>query len=161
MLDMPSVLSHHGMRHPLPLHPCSAVRRRFEEKRTRKPDMARILIIDDDPIMRDMLREMLEEHGYEIAEAGDGDEGMASYRQHPADLIITDILMPGKEGLATIYEVRREFPDAKIIAISGGGITGKDYLPLAEELGAISTFTKPFRYQELIEAVEKALGKRE
>jgi len=122
--------------------------------------MARILIIDDEEQMRGMLRQMLERAGYEVIDAADGKEGMKLFRREPADLIITDLLMPEKEGLETIMELRREFPGTKIIAISGGGREGiLDFLPAARKLGACATLAKPFERQEMLDAVAKALGK--
>ena len=82
--------------------------------------MSRILIIEDDEHVRGMLRKMLERIGYDVFDAPDGKEGLDFYRNTPVDLVITDILMPEKEGIQTIMELRREFPDVKIIAISGG-----------------------------------------
>src|SRR5919108_2919694 len=99
--------------------------------------VARILIIDDDDQIRRMLCQALEQAGYEAVEARDGQEGLEHYRAAPTDLIITDILMPGKEGLETIMELRREVPGVKIIAISGGGQTGNmTFLEIARYLGA-------------------------
>ena len=121
--------------------------------------MARILIIDDEPQMRAMLRQMLERAGYEVMDAPDGDEGIRLYRQDQADLIIMDILMPEKEGLETIMELRNDFPDVKIFAVSGGGRRGKlNYLSYASDFGALRTFTKPFEREELLRAVEEVLG---
>ena len=102
--------------------------------------MTSILIIDDDRQVRLMLRRRLMQHGYEIAEASDGNEGVRLYRETPTDLIITDLIMPEKEGLETITELKQEFPDLKIIAISGGG-TGDagQYLDMAKKMGANHT----------------------
>ena len=121
--------------------------------------MKRILVIDDDAQLRKMLRQMLERQGYGVIEAGDGKEGMALYRQAPTELIITDIIMPEKEGVETIIELRRDFPDVKIIAISGGSrsLNKEYYLELAKRLGAAYTFTKPFARKELLEAIEDLL----
>jgi CheY-like chemotaxis protein len=120
--------------------------------------MTRILIIDDDNQARQVLRQKLERAGYEVVEARDGDEGLQRYRVTPVDLVITDILMPEKEGLEVIRELRRADPELKIIAISGGGRTGLlDFLPVAEKLGAQRTFHKPFRLQEVLTAVHELL----
>ena len=89
--------------------------------------MARILIIDDEEKFRKMLRQMLERAGHEVVEAPDGKEGVKLYREKLTDLIITDIFMPEKEGIQTIKELKRDFPEAKIIAISGGGRNGLFY----------------------------------
>jgi YesN/AraC family two-component response regulator len=85
--------------------------------------MANILIIDDDQQILNMLSQILKRAGYGVVEALDGKQGLKLYRENPTDLIITDIIMPEKEGLETIMELQRDFPDVKIIAISGGGIT--------------------------------------
>ncbi len=121
--------------------------------------MARILIIDDDDQMRNMIRQILEDTGHEVLVAPDGRVGLDLFRQHPVDLIITDILMPEVDGLEIIQTLRRESPEIKIIAISGGGETGRlDYLPEAREFGAQHTFSKPFHHSELLEVVERLLG---
>jgi len=121
--------------------------------------MARILIIDDDVQILDMLRQTLECEGYEVVDATNGKEGIRLYRENPADLIITDIIMPEKEGIETIIELKRNFPDVKIIAISGGGrITPEGYLSMAKRLGANRTFEKPVERDELLAAVRELIG---
>lgn len=121
--------------------------------------MRRILIIDDDIEFRQMLRQMLERAGYEITEAADGKEGMRLFREAPMDLVITDMLMPEQDGVETVIELRREFADARIIAISGGGaIDSKEYLKMAERFGVTHTFSKPFKREELLSAVRELLG---
>lgn len=120
--------------------------------------MAHILIIDDDPPTRRMLRQALEREGYGVIEACDGHEGLQYYRAAPTDLIITDILMPNKEGLETIMELRQDFPRARIIAISGGTKLGRlNFLAMAQKLGAQYTLQKPFSVQEMLEIIQKAL----
>ena len=120
--------------------------------------MARILIIDDDDQLRHMLCQALGQAGYETVEARDGEEGLEHYRATPTDLIITDILMPGREGLETIMELRRADPGIKIIAISGGGQTGNmTFLEVARYLGAQRAFQKPFELRELLNAVREVL----
>jgi DNA-binding response OmpR family regulator len=120
--------------------------------------VARILIIDDDNQLRHMLCQVLEQAGYETVEARDGQEGLEHYRATPTDLIITDILMPGKEGLETIMELRRAVPGIKIIAISGGGQTGNmTFLEVARYLGAQRALQKPFELRELLNAVREVL----
>lgn len=120
--------------------------------------MRRILVIDDEDQPRRILREVLEQAGYEVVEARDGQEGLQRYHAAPTDLIITDILMPGKEGLETIMEFRREVPGIKIIAISGGGQMGNlTFLDVARRLGARYTFQKPFELRAILEAVREAL----
>jgi DNA-binding response OmpR family regulator len=106
--------------------------------------MARILIIDDDVQILNMLRQTLEREGHAVVDAPDGNEGLRLFRENPTDLIITDLIMPEKEGIETIMELRRDFPDVKIIAISGGGrLDPGQYLSIAKSFGAQYTFTKP------------------
>ncbi len=116
--------------------------------------MPRILIIDDDAQIRKMLRLTLAAAGFEVAEAPDGKIAMKIMRQAPAELVVTDLIMPEKEGIETIIELKRDFPEVKIIAISGGGrIDPKDYLFLAEKLGAQITLEKPFSRKEILDAI--------
>jgi CheY-like chemotaxis protein len=120
--------------------------------------MARILIIEDEEEIRAVFREILERSGYEVEEAANGEEGLKLQRTRAADLIITDILMPDKEGLETISELRRDFPEAEIIAISGGGQIGAvEYLDIAKRLGAARTLNKPILSEELLAAVSSLL----
>lgn len=120
--------------------------------------MARILIIDDEDQSRNMLSQALTRAGYEVSTARDGSEGIELFRTVMADLIITDILMPGKEGLETIMELRRGFPAVKIIAMSGGGRSGNlNFLDIAERLGAQGVLQKPFHLQEVLQLVQEML----
>lgn len=110
-----------------------------------------------------MLKATLEEGGYKVAEASNGNEGIKSCRQHPCDLVVTDIFMPEKEGLETITELRREFPAIKIIAISGGGyrsrVSGDSGLSTAlrsaKDFGADRTLRKPFDIDEFLAMIEE------
>ncbi|MBP2313784.1 response regulator [Azospirillum soli] len=121
--------------------------------------MANVLIIDDDDMVRTMLLRTLTRGGHTAVGARDGIEGVAAFRENPADLVITDIFMPNQEGLATIMELRRGFPSIKIIAISGGGARASlDVLPVAEALGAQKTLRKPFTPAEVMDAVREVLG---
>ncbi|MCP4350056.1 MAG: response regulator [Desulfobacterales bacterium] len=120
--------------------------------------MARILIIDDDVEIREMLKEVFEQEGYETVIAPDGEVAVKCYRDQQADVVITDIIMPEKEGIETIMELKQEFPDVRIIAISGGGrISPDNYLKMAKDFGAMRTFTKPVRIEKLLEAVKELL----
>ena len=120
--------------------------------------MALILIIDDEPQIRSMLKLMLERDGYEVAEAPDGIEGIRIYRQNPADLIITDLIMPNKDGIGVIIDLKKEFPNVKIIAMSGGGLNKPEgYLKGAKKLGAACTLTKPIDRDEMLRAIKEAL----
>jgi DNA-binding response OmpR family regulator len=118
----------------------------------------KILIVDDDTQLRTMLRRTLEKEGYRVEEGRDGLEGLQVFRQAPADLIITDLVMPRKEGIEFIRELLREFPETKIIALSGGGVGGAEtYLKLAEKLGARFALQKPVERKILLEAVASCL----
>jgi len=120
--------------------------------------MTNILIVDDEPCIRTLLRRFLEMEGHTVSEATDGDEALKAYRADPADLVLMDIVMPGKEGIETIMQMCREFPQAKIVAISGGGLNRpQNYLQIAEQLGAKRTLTKPFSREELLAAVRELL----
>lgn len=118
----------------------------------------RILIIDDDEQIRELLRKIMELNEFEVMEAENGRIGMQLHRQAPADLVITDLIMPEQEGLETISSMRRADRDLKIIAISGGGQMGPEaYLPAALELGADRVFSKPFDLNEIVQTVKELL----
>jgi two-component system chemotaxis response regulator CheY len=120
--------------------------------------MANILVVDDDRQVCDLLKQVLEDRGDTVTCATNGVEGIKEYRSHPADLIILDILMPEKEGLETILDLRREFPQVKIIAMSGGSERAKlDLLDLARRLGAQHTIDKPFQLNTLTDLVTQTL----
>ena len=122
--------------------------------------MALILVIDDASTMRALVRRMLEGASHSVIEAGDGEAGMALFYQlHPA-LVLTDLLMPKKEGIETIREIRRSSsPGTKIIAMSGSTEQGgKLYLGAARKLGADAVLAKPFQPSELIEVVNQLLA---
>ncbi len=121
--------------------------------------MARIIVIDDSYDFRSTLKTILEEEGYEVETAENGDEGIKLFTENPADVVITDIIMPGKEGIETMVELHKTFPDAKVIAMSGGGFQGPmDYLEGAKLIGgALRTFTKPFRMVDMLQAVRELL----
>ena len=121
--------------------------------------MARILVIDDEELARYTLREILEAAGHEVVEASNGNEGTTAQRFKPCDMVITDMIMPEKEGLETIIELKSEYPDLKIIAISGGGRTRNlDFLNLANEFGADQVIIKPFSEEDLMKSVDACLG---
>jgi DNA-binding response OmpR family regulator len=120
--------------------------------------MAKILVIDDEPSILLMIKKMLEKAGHEVDMALNGKEGMQLFENNKADLLVTDIIMPEKEGLETIVEMRKKYPDLKIIAISGGGrISADGYLPGAKLLGANMVFQKPLIQKEFLEAVSSLL----
>ena len=117
-----------------------------------------ILVIDDDESIRILLRTVLELEGYLVLEASDGVAGQQEYGKNPTDLVIMDLIMPGKEGIETIRDLRREFPDVKIIAVSGGGRIGAEsYLKMAKGLGALRTLRKPFDRESLVKTVEEVI----
>ena len=121
--------------------------------------MTSILIIDDDPMIRNLLSQFFALEGYTTAGAENGKVGLKMYQDHPADLIVTDMLMPEMDGIETILAIRKENPDAKIIAISGGGINpSENYLVLAEHLGANRTFTKPVERKKIVSAANELLS---
>ena len=122
--------------------------------------MTRILVVDDDVEVREMLKQLFERAEFEVLVAPDGKEALKLHHATPADLVVTDIVMPEKEGLETIMEFRNRFPLVKLIAISGGGkIEANEYLNIAKALGAQKTFTKPFVLRELLEEVRELLRK--
>ncbi|HAG16545.1 MAG TPA: response regulator [Bacteroidales bacterium] len=119
----------------------------------------KIVVIDDDAQFRMMMVEMLERKGYEVYAAADGEEGIQLWESLSPDLVITDIIMPNKEGIETILELKRKNKAVKIIAISGGGRTNaQDNLRSAKLLGASLTLAKPFESAELMAAVVKLIG---
>ena len=121
--------------------------------------MPRILLIDDEESVLKMLETFFNREGFDVEVASDGDIGLAINRKSPVDIIVTDILMPYKEGFETIREIRQESPDIKIIAITGGGRNNADtYLDFAKAFGADRTFAKPLDLSVLREAVEELLG---
>jgi len=121
--------------------------------------MGKILIIDDEPYILLMLKKMLEKAGYEVDLASNGQEGMELFEKNKVDLVITDIIMPDKEGLEIILEMKKIRPDLKIIAISGGGrISPESYLECASHFGASRIFQKPFKQKELVAAVNELVA---
>jgi CheY-like chemotaxis protein len=118
-----------------------------------------ILIIDDNVETLHLLGESLSLEGFEVRLASDGVQGLRLYRERRADVVITDIFMPEKDGIEIILELAQEFPGAKVIAISGGGMTGElSYLPAAQQLGAVRALIKPFKVAELLEAIRGVLA---
>ena len=116
--------------------------------------MSRILLIEDDVDFRWMLAEMLKREGYEVRTADNGAEGVRLMEVEDYDVIITDIIMPEKEGLETIMDIMSRNPGSKVIAISGGGRSSAgSYLKTAEYFGAVRSFQKPFDKKDFLEAV--------
>lgn len=118
-----------------------------------------ILVIDDDGAVRSSLEAVLAPMNYRVLVAADGIEGYEKFRHHKPHLVITDIIMPGQEGIETIMKIRKDLPGTKIIAMSGGGRTQSEgYLGLAEKIGADVVLNKPFDFDVLMQAVEKCLA---
>jgi two-component system response regulator (stage 0 sporulation protein F) len=118
--------------------------------------MASILIVDDEDSVRHLLRRILEEDGHHVREASNGQAGLTLYRQAPADLVITDILMPERDGMDVTLELTREFLDAKVIAMTGA--TGdRNFLGVAKLFGARQIIQKPFTVEEVRRLVRYTL----
>lgn len=130
--------------------------------------MTSIILVDDEPDIRDSVQRTLEQAGYAVRVADSGTEGIAEYRRSPSDLLITDMIMPNGHGLDLIRELRADYPDMRILAISGGGNFGAQsyqtgaisttaYLAAATAAGAKVALTKPFTREKLLAAVQEAL----
>jgi DNA-binding response OmpR family regulator len=120
--------------------------------------MARILLIEDNDLIRTLLRDSLALAGHTVIEARNGQEGLDLFRQAGADLVLTDIVMPEKEGLAVLRELRKSHPAVNIIAMSGGGLaSGGDDLAAAKVLGAAKILLKPFPIEVLLAAIDEML----
>jgi CheY-like chemotaxis protein len=120
--------------------------------------MAKILVIDDEALIREMLRQMLSRLGHRVVVASDGEEGLSAFAQSKPDLIITDIIMPNKDGIQLITEIFRQHPNQPVIAISGGrrAVTAEFNLDSAGLLGAKAVLPKPFSLSQLQEALQTA-----
>ena len=117
--------------------------------------MKKILIIDDDELIIMTLRNVLTKEGFEVFKAENGNIGLELYKTHKPDLVITDMLMPDKEGLETISELKAIAPNCKIIAMSGGGSTqNMTFLELAKKIGADRVMQKPVRPADIIQTVK-------
>ena len=123
---------------------------------------ARILVVDDDPLLRELLTDLLSAHGHDVTVATDGREGMAHLARQPVDLIVTDLLMPNQDGIETITAVRKTHPMLPIVAITGGNRLDPDYyLRMAATLGATRVLKKPFRIEEFRRCVDELLAWRQ
>lgn len=121
--------------------------------------MIRVLLVDDDDSLRKMLKLSLQKMGHLVEEAGTGTEALRLCECEPPDVVVTDIIMPDKEGLETIVTIRQLYPELRIIAMSGGGRTNTiDYLKIARRLGAMHTLEKPFSYETLSSAITKVMA---
>jgi CheY-like chemotaxis protein len=125
----------------------------------RKAAMQNILVIDDDKLMCLALARILVSAGYDVTQAYNGEEGLQKYRGGKFDLVITDLIMPDKEGIQIIRELRKEDTSIRIIAMSAGGRGGAtDYLKWARLMGAKLCLSKPIRREELLTAVTTVLA---
>jgi CheY-like chemotaxis protein len=121
--------------------------------------MATILLVEDDDVFRRVLTDTLSREQHEVTTASNGQEAVQLARNQNFDLVITDLIMPEKEGIETIIEIRLMSPGIRIIAMSGGGRgSAQDYLSAALVLGASQSLSKPFSRQDLLNAIEKVLG---
>jgi CheY-like chemotaxis protein len=120
--------------------------------------MSRVLVVDDDAGVREVLTEMLGGLGHEVGLAKDGKEALACQLHQPADLLLTDLIMPGMEGLETIQQIRKRYPKMKIVAMTGRvpAEGQQDFLEVAQKLGARQTLRKPFTLTQLKETLRVA-----
>ena len=122
--------------------------------------MASILVIDNDRQTRNLIRDILEPMGHEVREAGDGEEGLVQYVTRPSDLVLTDILMPKRDGISFLQKLIEEFPLAKVIVMSGEAkfVNSCNILHIAKRLGAKECLEKPFDIQTLRDLVDQVLS---
>jgi DNA-binding response OmpR family regulator len=120
--------------------------------------MARLLIIDDDDLLRGVLAKALGHAGHTVIEAADGQQGIDLFRSTSIDLVITDLIMPVQEGVETILKLRREKPGLPIVAISGGVTNSRVYLNIAAKIGATRILPKPFTPRELLQVIDEVLA---
>lgn len=121
--------------------------------------MAKILLVDDDALVRTSLAYALEDAGHAVVQAGNGDEGLAALNRDTFDAVVLDILMPEREGIETIREIRKKWTSLPVLAMSGGDKTGwSDFLRMASALGANDTLAKPFTASEFVERIARLLG---
>jgi CheY-like chemotaxis protein len=124
-----------------------------------KPGAGRVLIVDDDADARESLKILLETAGYEVEAAANGSRALQLQRMRPADAVITDIFMPISDGIETVKQMRTEFPDLRIIAVSAGGrsVGNETYLAVALAAGADAVLRKPMDFDELLALLQKLL----
>lgn len=121
--------------------------------------MARILLVEDDTLFRELVHKILVRAGHGVSDAANGEIALTTFSREPFDLVITDIVMPDKEGLDTIRALRRRAPAVRIIAMSGGGVgQAGNYLTVARRLGAARVLAKPFSANELVATVAAVLA---
>lgn len=118
--------------------------------------MQKILVVEDDDFIRGMICTVLKKHGFEVIEAKNGVDGVDKALHEKPNIVLTDMLMPDKEGIETILEIRSASPDIKIIAMSGGGKTkNMNFLDMAKKVGAEKILSKPFKPSALLNAISE------
>jgi DNA-binding NtrC family response regulator len=121
--------------------------------------MAKILLVDDDVILADELKATLERRGHDVVTASNGVNGLRQFEEARFDCVISDIIMPDMEGIGMMLEMRRRIPSAKIVMMSGGGLTGRDdFLRAAAKLGAVVTMRKPINPDDLLRVLDGCLA---
>lgn len=121
--------------------------------------MAKILVVDDDPECAALLEAVCQEMGHDVVSAQDGESALRKVRSEAFDVVVTDVLMPEKDGLELLREIRQELPGVKVIAISGGGLLyAEDCLRMAKTFGASQVMLKPLDVRKLQEAIKSLLG---
>lgn len=116
----------------------------------------RILVVDDSKFMRMLLGDLLSKNGFEVLEAESGEEAVQVYLQEKPDLVTLDILMPGRDGIETVHDLRKEDPDARIVMVTALGM--EDYIQRALDAGANGYILKPFSPERVLETLQKVLG---
>ncbi len=120
--------------------------------------MKSVLVVDDEPGMREMVKQLLLNEGYHVLEASNGKHAMEFLKNESPELVITDIIMEEMDGVEIIMEIRENYPDVKIIAMSGGSkISSEDYLESASDLGADRIFNKPFALSDMLSAIKELI----
>ena len=121
--------------------------------------MAKILVVDDDPVMRALLRTRLEDLGHSVAEAADGEKGIAEIRKNMPDLLVTDIVMPQKGGVEAMMEIHTEFPDLKTVVVTGHSPTESEaFQNIVKHFGGAKVFTKPLDMDGFLEVLKELIG---
>jgi len=126
------------------------------EKFLQRDPIKKILVVDDEEIIRELFKAVLEKFGYQVAVASNGNEGVKYFRANPADLVITDMFTPGKNGHAFIREILNDFPETKFLVISGDKLESERKLNAKETFGAVKVFAKPIKIDDLLPAIREA-----
>ena len=128
-------------------------------EKNREEKTIRILVIDDEPAVREVFKGLLEGEGFEVVDAGDGQAGIELFRQNPTDIVITDIIMPKKNGFEVINELQSEYPNVKIIVISGSHVTDSNLIQNGKELTVDAALRKPVELYDLLRVINRLLEK--